>query len=58
MSVKKEDLGKNMYKLTIEVSAEEFTKAYNASYQKNKGRIQLPGFRKGKAPLQLIEKAY
>ena len=58
MSVTKEDLGKNMYKLTIEVSAEEFTKAYNASYQKNKGRIQLPGFRKGKAPLQLIEKAY
>ena len=58
MSVKKEDLGKNMYKLTIEVSAEDFTKAYNASYQKNKGRIALPGFRKGKAPLQLIEKAY
>ena len=47
-----------MYKLTIEVSAEDFTKAYNASYQKNKGKIQLPGFRKGKAPLQLIEKAY
>ena len=58
MSVTKEDLGKNMYKLTIEVSAEDFTKAYNASYQKNKGRIALPGFRKGKAPLQLIEKAY
>ncbi len=58
MSVTKEDLGKNMYKLTIEVSAEDFTKAYNASYQKNKGKIQLPGFRKGKAPLQLIEKAY
>ena len=58
MSVKKEDLGKNMYKLTIEVSAEEFDKAYNRAYQKNKGKIQLPGFRKGKAPLQLIEKTY
>ncbi len=58
MSVKKEDLGKNMYKLTIEVSAEEFDKAYNHAYQKNKGKIQIPGFRKGKAPLQLIEKTY
>ncbi len=58
MSVKTEDLGKNMYKLTIEVSAEGFEKAYNDSFQKNKGRIQLPGFRKGKAPLKLIEKTY
>lgn len=58
MSFKTEDLGKNSYKLTIEVSAEEFEKACERAYQKNKGKIQLQGFRKGKAPRALIEKAY
>lgn len=58
MSCKVEDLGKNMYKLTIEVSAEEFEKACETAYNKNKGKIQLQGFRKGKAPRALIEKAY
>lgn len=58
MNVKSEDLGKNSFKLTIEVEAEKFTDAYNQAYQKNKNKIQLQGFRKGKAPLALIEKVY
>ncbi|MCQ2495684.1 MAG: trigger factor [Lachnospiraceae bacterium] len=58
MSVKTEDLGKNSYKITVEVSAEDFAKAYEKSYQKNKNKIQIQGFRKGKAPLALIEKEY
>lgn len=58
MSVKTEDLGKNSFKLTVEVSAEDFAKAYEKSYQQNKNKIQIQGFRKGKAPLALIEKSY
>ena len=58
MSVKTEDLGKNSYKITVEVSAEDFAKAYDKAYQKNKNKIQIQGFRKGKAPLALIEKSY
>ena len=58
MNVKTEDLGKSCYKLTIEIDAETFGKAYQQSYQKNKNKIQLQGFRKGKAPLALIEKVY
>ena len=58
MSVQVERLEKNMAKLTIEVSAEDFEKALQAAYQKEKGRITLPGFRKGKAPRKMIEKMY
>ncbi len=58
MSLQVEKLEKNMAKLTIEVSAEELEKAINGAYQKNKGKISLPGFRKGKAPKQMIEKMY
>ena len=58
MSLQVEKLEKNMAKLTIEVSAEEFDKAIEKAYQKNKGKINLPGFRKGKAPRQMIEKMY
>lgn len=58
MSLKVENLEHNMVKLTIEVSAEEFEKAMQSSYVKNKGRINIPGFRKGKAPRQMIEKMY
>ena len=47
-----------MAKLTIEVSAEEFEKACEKAYQKQKNRIQLPGFRKGKAPRKMIENMY
>ena len=58
MSLQVEKLEKNMAKLTIEVSAEDLEKAMQAAYQKAKGRITLPGFRKGKAPLNMIEKMY
>ena len=58
MSLQVEKLEKNMAKLTIEVSAEELEKAIEKAYQKNKNKITLPGFRKGKAPRKMIEKMY
>lgn len=58
MSVQVEKLEKSMAKLTIEVSAEEFDSAINKAYQKSKGKISMPGFRKGKAPRAMIEKMY
>ena len=58
MSVQVENLEKNMAKLTIEVAAEEFEKAVQAAYMKNKNKITIPGFRKGKAPRVMIEKMY
>ena len=53
-----ERLDHNMAKLTIEVSAEDFEKAMQQAYLKNKNRIQIQGFRKGKAPRMMIEKMY
>ena len=58
MSLQVEKLEKNMAKLTIEVSAEEFEKAVQKAYLKNKGKINVQGFRKGKAPRNIIEKMY
>ena len=58
MSVKVEKLEKGMAKLTIEVSAEELDKAVEKVYQKQKGQISIPGFRKGKVPRQMVEKMY
>lgn len=58
MSVQVEKLEKNMAKLTIEVPAEEFEAAIEKAYQKAKGKISIPGFRKGKAPRKMIEKMY
>ena len=58
MSVQVEKLEKNMAKLTIEVAAEELEKAIEAAYQKNKSKISIPGFRKGKVPRQMIERMY
>ena len=58
MSFTVENLEKNMAKLTIEVAAEEFDAAVERAYQKNKNKLSVPGFRKGKVPRQMIEKMY
>ena len=58
MSYKVEELEKNMVKLTIEATAEEFDAAVEAAYQKNKGKLKVQGFRNGKAPRSVIEKMY
>lgn len=58
MSLQVEKLEKNMAKLTIEVSVEDLDKAMQNAYQKAKGRITIPGFRKGKAPRKMIEQMY
>ena len=58
MSLQVEKMEKNMAKLTIEVSAEELDKALNGAYLKQRSKISVPGFRKGKVPRQMIEKMY
>lgn len=58
MSLQVERLEHNMVKLTIEVPAEEVEKALQAAYLKERGKISLPGFRKGRVPRQMIEKMY
>lgn len=58
MSVQVEKLEKSMAKLTIEVDSDQFNAAMEQAYQKNKGKIAMPGFRKGKAPKAMIEKMY
>ncbi|MDD4111914.1 MAG: trigger factor [Herbinix sp.] len=58
MSLQVERLEKNMAKLTIEASAEEFDKAIQKAFQKNKNKYNVQGFRKGKAPQTIIEKMY
>ena len=58
MSLQVEKLGNNMARLTIEVSAEELEKAIEGAYRKNKNKISVPGFRKGKAPRKMLEQVY
>ncbi len=58
MSVSVEKLEKSMVKLTIEVSAEDFDKAINKVYNRQKNRMNVPGFRKGKTPRKVLEKMY
>ncbi len=58
MSLQVEKLEKNMAKLTIEVPAEELEKAIESAYRKNKNKISIPGFRKGKVPRKMIEQMY
>ncbi len=59
MSFRIEELeDKNMRKLIIEVSQEDFEKGIQQAYEKNKNKIAVQGFRKGKAPRKMIEKMY
>ena len=58
MSVKVENLENNMAKLTVEVDNAEFLKAIDVAYNKSKGRFNIPGFRKGHVPKDMIEKTY
>ncbi|MBQ3370806.1 MAG: trigger factor [Mogibacterium sp.] len=53
--VSKED---GVVKFNIEFSAEEFKDALNKAYLKNRGKFQIDGFRKGKAPRKVIESHY
>ena len=58
MNVQVEDLGKNMVKLTVEVEAEAVDAAIKSAYNKQKSKIAIPGFRKGKVSQAMIEKMY
>ncbi len=58
MSVQVENLEHNMAKLTIEVEAAEFDAACKKVYNRKKGSYNLPGFRKGKVPMNMLEKTY
>lgn len=58
MNVQVEDLGKNMVKLTVEVETETVGAAIKSAYNKQKNKISIPGFRKGKVPQAMIEKMY
>lgn len=58
MGLQIEKMEHNMAKLTIEVPYEEFDKAVDQAYKKNKNKINVPGFRKGKVPRQVMEKMY
>lgn len=58
MSYTLENVEKNKVKLTIEVASELFEDGMKKSYQKNVKYINVPGFRKGKAPRKMIEKMY
>ncbi|MBR1628119.1 MAG: trigger factor [Lachnospiraceae bacterium] len=58
MNVQTELIGEKKAKLLIEIPAENFRKALNRVYNRQKGRLVVPGFRKGKAPRKVLEKLY
>lgn len=58
MAVKSEQVEKNLVKLTFEVAPEKFEEGIKAAYNKNKRRFNIPGFRKGKVSLEVVEKMY
>ncbi len=58
MAVQVEKKEKNMAVITVTVPAEDFAKAMKETYNREKGRYSLPGFRKGHAPQKMIEQFY
>ena len=58
MNVSVEKLDNSMAKLTIEISAADFDKEIEKVYKKERGRLNVPGFRKGKAPRRMLEKMF
>ena len=58
MIVKNVKREKNTVTFDVELDAAEFEKFVNEAYRKNRGRIMVPGFRKGKAPRMVIEGMY
>lgn len=58
MSLQVEKLEGNMAKLTIEVAEDVFEKAVEEAYQRNKNKLSVPGFRKGKVPRKMLEQMY
>ena len=58
MAAKLEKKENSVVVLTMEASKEEFAEAVQKSFNKNKNRFQIPGFRKGKAPFHLVKKYY
>lgn len=58
MNVKMEKLEKNVVKFEITVGADKFAEAVKKSYSKNAKKFNVPGFRKGKAPMNIIKKYY
>lgn len=58
MNYTKELLEKDRVKFTVEVSEEEWKNALTKAYEKNKGKFQIEGFRKGKVPRKVIESMY
>lgn len=57
-NIKIENLENNVVKITIPVSLEKFEEGMEASYNRNKGQVNIPGFRKGKVPRKIIEQTY
>lgn len=58
MNVKVDKIENNVYKLEVTVDAAQFSEAMNKSYKKNMNKFNVPGFRKGKAPMSIIKKFY
>lgn len=56
--LEKNNVGTNKFEITAKVDAEAFEKALSKAYQKNIKSINMPGFRKGKAPRKMVEKMY
>lgn len=58
MNIKAEKIETNVVKLEVTVPAEDFIAAMQKSYRKNLNKFNVPGFRKGKVPMTIVEKMY